>query len=91
MDDGRAASLIEVPPQALRELIVLAPSNDAVNPALGGFSKKVYARSVPVIVEVRPLNGIGRAVGIKQSDAFTCWISNARIDQSCGCRVKAFA
>ena len=44
-----------------------ATSANAINLALGRLSKKVHARSVPVIVEVRSLDGMGGEVGVDQS------------------------
>ena len=64
---------------------------DSENLGLPGQAEdpiKVHARSVPVVIEKAPLNGVSGAIGIEKADAFSLRPANASIDDAVGSPVR---
>ena len=47
-------------------------------------SNQIDTRSIPVVVEVTSLSGVGCTIRVEQADTFTTPMSDARIDKTFG-------
>ena len=47
-------------------------------------SNQIDTRSIPVVVEVTSLNGVGCTIGVEQADTFAARMPDTRIDKTFG-------